>query len=376
MSSDAGALQGEEEDTPAGGPSTRGGHRLAAVNKCSRQWALRYYWYYRPVGDKPYRLWGTLLHTCYEYFYAAMMPDPPEWFRKTALIDRLREQASVIAEPVRSQLLNMTADNFTAYRLRYADDHLLMEPVYIEEEFAATLEEIDPISEDEVRDEIGRTKAAVFRVSGLETRALEAGARVEAEYRALKSLDREIVTCRPDLIWRLKKNRTQWIRDYKSLGRSRVNYRTGALFRWTSDDGEESGEFSVNWQVLLNLKIVRARLGLGNIRGFDIQRVTRQPPYDFDRNTLTIPGDAYKHAGRVARELVAHENRVTLQIESGQKPAYRPSECQTQFGLCDYIHVCKAPSQHEMLARLNDPRRFTRNVQEALRIRERLKVVA
>jgi PD-(D/E)XK nuclease superfamily protein len=301
---DAAALPESGEDSPSGA-SLRGPHRLAAIETCQRMWALRYYWYFRPAYENAWRLGGSLLHTCYQYLYASMMTPPPAWFFEKSLAERIYEQALDIHEPARTELVQMAWNNFAAYRQIYAADGSYFRPIAIEEEFAATLGEIDPGG-------------------------------------PWPELDNELVTCRSDLVYETLQDCDVWGLDYKSHGRSRVNPRTGRLTRWKDD-----GEHAIDWQVLLNLLILRARLG-PRVRGFVIQRTTRQPPYDFDRHVLTIPAVAYEEAGRTARELVKREIEVMQKIENGGKPSPRYYACQGRFGACDYRPVCMASSKEAM----------------------------
>src|SRR5262249_49276293 len=137
-----------------------------------------------------------------------------------------------------------------------------------------------------------------------------------------------------------------WIMDYKTHGRSRVNPKTGRLTQW-----KEEGEYAINFQVLMNLHILRARLGY-RVRGFVIQRCTRQEPYDFDRHVLTIPEGPYRDAPRMMRELVKEEYDVVAKIEAGGRPSPRYHACYGRYGACDYRYVCLAATQDKMHERL------------------------
>lgn len=234
-------------------------------------------------------------------------------------------------EPIRSQLVAMSMANLLQYMQFYAEDRNYLEPLHIEEEFTATVGELDPGGPD-------------------------------------SSLDNEIVTCRPDLIYRTKSGAIS-VLDYKSHGNSRVNPTTGRLTRWN----QETGEYALNWQVLTNLHIVRARLGY-RVADFVIQRTTRQEPYDFDRHVLKIPQLAYTEAPRVMRELVKQERESIVKLERGERPSPRFHACMGRFGPCDYRFVCTATDRDMMLDRLQTkyscpPR------EEVLTMRSRLRVV-
>lgn len=318
------------EDSPSGA-SLRGAHRLAAVETCERLWALRYLWFYRPVSDAPWRMGGSLLHTCYQYWYASMMEKKYAWFEQQSLLDALRIQAQGIVEPARTELTRMALANFVHYRRRYEDDARVIVPIAIEEEFAATLGELDPGG-------------------------------------PWPELDQDLVTCRSDMVYRDLSGGV-WIMDYKSHGRSKVNPRTGLLTKWASD-----GEYSLNWQVLINLLVLRARIG--RVDGFVIQRTTRQEPYDFDRHVLTIPLLAYQEAGRVARELVHREYEVKEKIARGEKPSPRFHACYGRYGPCDYHYVCTAATREEMNTRLQSSTYTHMPAEQVAALNARLRVVA
>jgi len=316
------------EDSPSGA-SLRGSHRLAAVETCERMWALRYYWYFRGNKDNEWRLGGSLIHTCYQYYYASLLPVKPPWYFEKTLQERLAEQSLAMPEPKRSELVKMALTNLHYYMQVYSTDREILRPLHIEEEFAATLGELDPGG-------------------------------------PWPELDNDLVTCRPDLVYEI--GPWIWILDYKSHGRSRVNPKTGRLTRW-----KEDGEYAINWQVLINLLILRKRLG-PRVRGFVIQRTTRQEPYDFDRTPLTIPQIPYEEAARTARELVRHEYQVMSKIEQGERPSARYHACYGRFGPCDYRYACLSPDRETMQKRLNSE--YNRaNDAEVTRLKSRLRVV-
>lgn len=338
------------------GASARGSHRLAAVDTCERLWALRYYWFYRQQKDVGWRLGGTLLHTAYQYYYASLLPENerPEWFFKTALRERLEQQARVIPEPERSKLLEMANNNLVMYMHRYKEDQANFKPIGIEEEHQATLGEIDPGTtfEGATEAEVASRAKAVFGTDDIGYEVISTAGAVPVKIRARPWpwLDKDIISSRYDLIYETPAG--IWIMDYKTHGRSRVNPTTGRLSRWYED-----GEYGLNWQVLINLVILRKRLG-PRVLGFIIQRSTRQEPYDFDRHVLEIPQLAYDETPRVARELVKHEYDVKARIEAGGRPSPRFHACYGRYGPCDYREVCMLHTREAMLSRLNQS--FTR----------------
>jgi hypothetical protein len=254
---------------------------------------------------------GTLIHTGRQYYFASLLPEAqrPRWFYERSMLDAMRAQSGAFPE-----LVQMANDNTATYMREQMDsDAALLTPIAIEEEFCATLGELDPGGPD-------------------------------------SSLDNEIVSCRTDLVY--KNEGGLWILDYKSLGYGGINKKTGELLRWKEDN-----EFALNWQVLVNLHILRKRLG-PVVRGFVIERTTRQPPYRHDRHVLSVPQMAYENAPRVARACVQREHEVTEQVRRGIVPLQSPWACTGRYGHCDYRDVCMADSKKEMLSILNDRSRF------------------
>jgi len=279
----------------ASGASARGPSRLAALNVCERAWALRYYYWIRQNVDNEYRMGGSLIHTCYEYYYATKMSEEMRkercpWFYRQTLQERLEEQGRDFPE-----LVEMAKENLAAYMQVYS--HEPVRPLWIEREFSATLGEIDP-----------------------------GGPHPE--------LDDEVVTCRSDLVF--ENDDGIWIMDYKSVGAQGTG-RDGRLWRWKANN-----EYALNLQVLVNLHLVRRVLGAGRVRGFIIQRTTRQGPYDFDRHVLSVPMKAYKETPRQLRYAVQHEMEVARTIQEGGRPKPSFNACFGRYGACDYRDACMA----------------------------------
>lgn len=269
-------------------------------------WALRYYWHLRENTDKPHRVGGTMLHTVYEYHYARRMEAPPAWFYEKSLEDKLSEQAAILPEPHRSRMLGMVKENYAEFLQYYGaagERDPVQRVIAIEQEFVARIGDIDP----------GGPNSA---------------------------LDNEVVSCRPDLVY--ENHAGEWILDYKSHGRSRVNPRTGRLTRW-----QEDGEYGINFQSLVNLHVVRAHRG-PKVRGFVVRRTTRQPPYDFDDHTVRIPAVAYQEAPWLMRALVQREVDLAAKIADGVPPLPAYFACYGRFGPCDYYEACMSPTKERM----------------------------
>lgn len=320
------------EESPSGA-SLRGSHRLQAVTTCERMWFWRYWRNIRLAKsqDTKWRREGSMFHACFQYWYASQMASPPAWYHPDGLYPHLLQLAEGLYPGDREESLARIAQGFTRYREYYEEDAATFKVVAIEEEYEATVGELDPGGPDE-------------------------------------TLDDEVVTCRPDLIYE-RPDGTLTCLDFKTIGRSGINHKTGRLPRWSRD-----GEWSLALQVLLNLKILRLRLGASRVREFEIQRMTRQPPWDFDRNALTIPQLEYQNFGRSIREYVRREREIVARAEAGIEP-YAFYACQGRYGACDYRKVCTTRTQEDRDAQLKSGD-FEWATEEELRTsRQRLRIV-
>ncbi|APU88856.1 conserved hypothetical protein [Virus Rctr197k] len=279
-------------------------------------WWLKYDQRWEALQDKPFRLRGTLIHLCLQYHYASKMAQPPSWFFERDLDTALdQDGAGYPSDVLKAKEL------LFAYQREYLQEPWT--PYAVEEEFQATVGELDPGGPD-------------------------------------SSLDDEIVTCRPDLLAvehdPLTREPFLWVYDYKTSGKNwefadgRWIMR-GGLERWKDD-----GPYALHWQVLINLLILRAktnavRLSHLPVRGFVIQRMTREPDrglkYHFDRHTLKVPAGPYQQAPRAIRACVARERAIRDGVEKGLAPAPSFWACNTKFGPCDFRDVCLGPTPEE-----------------------------
>lgn len=263
--------------------------------------------------DPPLRLQGTLIHTCLAFHNASLMTEPPEWFKARTLADALDEDGE--GHP---DLIRAAKEIYEAYRLRHAGD--TWRPVSVEQEYEATIGELDPGGPD-------------------------------------PTLDSEVVTCRTDLV--IEANGDVWIVDHKSTGGQAGKDRLAA---WSE------AEWRLNWQVLMNLHILRApsnvkRLGGRTVKGFIIQRIKQRPPYDFDRHPVSVPLLAYHAAPRVARKYVAEERSILAMLDRGETPTPNFAMCQGRYGPCDYADLCAAGSKQEQQSIMNSSFRSVHDVQ-------------
>ena len=289
-----------ERPSLTGGSSSRGTHQLLAAASCERQYAFRYVTRQRPQGEPTFRLVGTLVHSALAYHYASQMKKPPKWFEKLQARGLGVEQVLEAEGEGYPEVVENALATFEAYKARWAGDPVV--PLFVEEEFSATLGELDP-----------------------------------APDRPWPGLDDEVVTCRVDLVGLL--NGLPWIIDHKCTG---GEWQRDRLPRFP----DQGGEYRLNLQILMNLHILRLRLpelGYEAPQGFLINRIKRKMPFDFDRNPASPTKLAYDEAPRQIRGLVYKELDIRARMKAGIKPV-AGYNCYGRYGACDYIEICAASS--------------------------------
>lgn len=298
------------------GASSRGSHQLASVAQCPRKWMLRYRKRLRPIAEPPFRMGGTLIHDAVAYHYAERLIaagkyDTPSWWTGESLDDVL-----VKAGAGHPDLIQIAKEVYDAYP-RYWEDVAALnsgvpwEPVAVEEEWRATVGQIDPGGDD-------------------------------------TSLDDEVVTCRTDLVARDVHTGDIIIVDHKTKSGGWGESGRNRLPVWKSD-----GEYAISWQALLNLYIIRLNFPNETVRCFTINRIKRQPPYDFDRHTLDISPRVYAAVPRTVRAMVAKEREVDGMIAAGAPPVPHLWSCFGRYGACDYLDLCNATDNDAMNAIAN-----------------------
>jgi hypothetical protein len=223
------------------------------------------------------------------------------WWYEKSLQQALEEKGRGVPAEIQA-----AKEMLMAYREWYPDVADPWVPRYLEEEFKATVGELDPGGPD-------------------------------------SSLDDEVISCRPDAIVEqfdsMLNTNVLWIIDYKTRGKS-WGKNSDKLESWSDEN-----EFKLDWQVLYNLQIVRKRLAPRIVAGFVIQRLKREAPYDFDRHVLVVPGSAYAEAPRAARGFVAAEREIKRRVAAGVKPVPSFLGCWGRYGPCDYRDICAAPTK-------------------------------
>ncbi len=284
---------------PDSGASSRGSHQLTTASGCDRFYAFRYIARLRPRQEPGFRLVGTLVHTALAYHYAAKLaPDRrPSWFKG---LDKLEAELARQSNGQTDQL-QTALEVYTYYRNVTASEPIT--PLFVEEEFSATVGELDPLPAD-VKD----------------------------------ALAAERVTCRTDLVAMM--NGKVYIIDHKCMS---GGWNSDRLSRWDDD-----GEYKLSFQAMVNMVILAKRLperGYPAPTGFVIQRIKRKPPFDFDRNVISLPAPALTAAPQSIRHLVTREQAIRSTVQLGQKPAPNFSLCWGRYGRCDYHAVCGAPTE-------------------------------
>lgn len=280
-----------------GASSRRGSHRLADAEGCPRKWWLRYARRLVPVEEKQATFAGTLAHLGLEYFYNSKLPVPEEKPFPTfeaAIEERGRGDPNAIRNAI---------DCVRAYIVWEAGDPLV--PLAVEEEFVATVGEIDPGGPD-------------------------------------ASLDDEIVTCKPDLIARNCGYVGMY--DHKTEGVWGRGNRLPIL--------KTDGRYTLSWQAMLNLHIIRCRKedprGIAECASFTLNRIKKDVPFDFDRYPLRMRQPAYEDVPRLIRKKVAAEREFIRALERGERLGPDFTHCHGPYGVCDYAPLCQSDSKEEM----------------------------
>lgn len=292
----------------ASGASSRGSHQLACAKQCARKWTLRYRQRIIPNTEPPFRLGGTLIHDAVAHRYAQRLiaaGGMPTWWEDQD-IDSVLQQGGA-GHPDLIQCAREVYDEYP--RFWWDLNNEPWDPVAVEEEFRATVVELHPEG-----------------AGGPE--------------------DDEVVTCRTDLVVRNRDTGDLWVVDHKTKSHG-----------WTRGDGPKKlptwkpdGEYAISWQANINLHIIRKRYPHDTVRGFIINRITRQPPYCFDRHVLSVSPRVYNTVPRVVREAVATELAIDGTLAAGHPPMPSYWECYGRYGECDYRRLCNADTVEDMNA--------------------------
>lgn len=285
------------QTTSPSGASRRGSHRLADMGTCPRKWFLRYHARFMSKVERAVIISGSLIHGALAWDYSQRMDprDRPSWGGLT-LPEVLAPIGLGHPELIRNSVACLAA--YKAYwdKMPNGDP---WRPKYIEQEFEARISDLD---------KAGRG----------------------CDYGGL-CVDDEVVTCKPDLIVDVDGTGNLWLVDHKTQ-RPEWGKKTLSPYK-------DAGPFTVSWQSLLYLHIIR--LYMPHVAGMIIQRINREPPYDVIR--MPIPtADLYKDVPAIAREMVRREMQLGIDLAKGIKATAHPWACESRFGSCDYRPLCVA----------------------------------
>lgn len=280
---------------------------------CEVRWYLYAFKHLQPRYSNKYLRIGTILHTALAYHHVLEMDRKPEWFVKYPdMLTALEEDARGKPAELRNAL-----EFIDAYKYYYTGSPWV--PIACEEEFIATVGALDPAGEDEPTEDLTFLDA-----------------RGEPSIVHLPSLNDEVVSCRPDLI--IIENGRNIVVDHKSGGSARDGSGRLPILN------PQYPDFTYFWQAMVNLHIVRQQMP---IEEFVLNRVKRDRPFDFSRDTLTIPEKMYGKVPAAIRASVKRDRALRRKVARGEAMTPHPFECETKWGSCPYSRLCYAPSQGE-----------------------------
>lgn len=298
--------------TEGHGASKRGSHQIATVFQCPRKWYLRYRKGIREREDKEYRMAGTLGHLAIAHRYAERIIEQGIWPAPTWWDGRSIDDALETVGEGWPQLVPVARELYDAYPNYWWHGTLAepWEPVAVEEQFFARLGDLDPLPD------------------GVEDLWAD-----------------EVITCGTDLVVRNTVTDMLWIPDHKSKGFDPFGRSSSPRMEpWRRD----SEQYTVHWQALVNLLIVRQAFPDKVVGGFIINRFTRKQPFLFDRHTLHVSPRVYAEAPAQIRRAVMEEARIDNLVNAGGRPAPNYWACHGKYGCCDYVELCNADDDAQM----------------------------
>ncbi len=311
----------------AGGASSRGSSYYAAIATCPKMWNLRYRRGLITRWDPPYRMGGTLIHRALAHYWAARMNPQPAWHQSSPAY--LHQELATLGRGYPS-LVEKALQCYDAYEAHYSQGpqrpDLEWIPISAESVFSATIDEIDPPGDRRMSD----------------------------DERAVGS---ELVTCRPDLLYIVANGQDG--RTVDGLPRIRLcdhktegNDWSGGFKRTSLKVWDGDGQYTISWQQMLYLHILRVRFGADRVAGATIQRVRRESPYLVERHPLEIQTRPYNEVPRTLRHVAAMARRIGMEAAEGTAPVSYLWSCETRWGPCDYRALCATHSVDDALVAL------------------------
>jgi hypothetical protein len=136
--------------------------------------------------------------------------------------------------------------------------------------------------------------------------------------------------------------------DHKTEG----NDWSGGFKRTSLKVWDGDGQYTISWQQMLYLHILRVRFGADRVAGATIQRVRRESPYLVERHPLEIQTRPYNEVPRTLRHVAAMARRIGMEAAQGIAPVSYLWSCETRWGPCDYRALCATHSVDDALVAL------------------------
>ena len=265
-------------DSRLTGASSRGSGRLASAMLCERRWEHSVRDGLRPRVASPAQLCGSLYHIRSAFYHAEKMPDrKPPWFTETTY-----EEAMLECGKDQPEEIDRASVAFEHWRKEVGETDTML-PIAVEGEIGAT-----------VGDLLGMTQEQWSATGNPVLSELVTG-----------RFDRICIQTRGPAAGKI------FLFDTKTR---RTAHKFGV---W-----QEDGDFFLNWQVLLYTAIadwyfVKRQNSGAEVADFVIERVKQRPPFETDRNPVTIPVALRSRMGLVIYEAVARELHLHQMLSAG-----------------------------------------------------------
>jgi hypothetical protein len=300
-----------------GGASRFGSHAMSLAMSCEVKWFWSAFMGYEKAGGNFYMDFGTLGHTGLSYHYGNQLENKPRWLLDNPNVDVSME----IDSKGEAKWLKQAKDMIAAYKNHYAND--AWKPVHVEEEFTATVGELDPDGEDEPA--IGPLE---FTDIFGQKRSLQR-----------PSLNEEVVSCRPDMV--AFDGRSYVIVDHKVQGGGQKSNRDRLPII-----SEQYPDYRYMWQAMVYMTIMRRYLP---VEYFYLNRIKRDVPFDFSRDRVELYQRPMRKIPGAIREAVRKRRNLMV------KAALHPDKLVPHFGACshcDFTRLCYTDTAEERNLRL------------------------
>lgn len=283
--------------------------------QCERMYALKYLAGKTSAYEPPWRLLGTLGHSLLALHYGRKLKSPPKWMEP--LLDR--DVADVLMEESDGNvtIVQQILAVYDIYKRIYANESI--EPIAVEQEFSATIGELDPGG-------------------------------------PWPELDSQRVTGRVDLLCLV--NGRLVIMDHKFSGGEYDKVRNEIQAKLTPLGRQNRYAMSLQstlYTSLVHYHAKRMNLGIPEdvYPTFQLNRIKRRIPYDFDRPVIELSPLMIQETPRQVRGLLKKEAELLARMADGHKPvAGIGTACIGDYGPCDFYEICHSSSPSERQSRL------------------------